>query len=72
VLAAFIGRHSAPAAEVWIVDPDRGNRSVFNRHMQLLGFVVSEQRLDRAVQTGAPAYKGRLMTYSRGALPVLP
>ena len=71
VLAAFIGRHSAPAAEVWIVDPDRGNRSVFTRHMALLGFVVSEQRLDRVVQPGALAYKGRLMTYSRGAPPVL-
>lgn len=65
VLAAFIGRHSAPVAEVWIVDPDRGNRSVFNRHMALLGFVLSEQRLDRAAQPGSPAYKGRLMTYSR-------
>jgi len=68
VLAAFIGRHSAPAAEVWIVDPDRGNRSGFNRHMALLGFVLSEQRLDLPVAPGVPAYKGRLMTFSRRVL----
>lgn len=65
VLAAFIGRHSAPAAEVWIVDPDRGNRSVFNRHMALMGFGLSEQRLDRPGAPGVLAYKGRLMTYAR-------
>lgn len=70
VLAAFIGRHSAPAAEVWIVDPDRGNRSGFNRHMALLGFALSEQRLDLPVAPGMPAYKGRLMTFSRVRLPV--
>jgi len=71
-LAAFIGRHSAPAAEVWIVDPDRGNRALFNRHMALLGFVLSEQRLDQVDLPGSPAYKGRLMTYARGGagLPV--
>jgi predicted nicotinamide N-methyase len=64
-LAAFIGRHSAPAAEVWIVDPDRGNRAGFNRHMALLGFELSEQRLDQPAHAGLPGYKGRLMTYSR-------
>lgn len=69
-LAAFIGRHSAPAAEVWIVDPDRGNRSGFNRHMALLGFVPSEERLDQLDRPGSPAYKGRLMTYLRAGAPV--
>jgi predicted nicotinamide N-methyase len=69
-LAAFIGRHSAPAAEVWIVDPDRGNRSGFNRHMALLGFATSEQRLDQLDRPGSPAYKGRLMTYLRAGASV--
>ena len=68
-LAGFIGRHSAPAAEVWIVDPDRGNRSGFQRHMALLGFSVVEQRLDQAAGPGGPAYKGRLMTFSRVSAP---
>ena len=37
-LAAFIGRHAAPGALVWIVDPDRGNRTAFTRHMAAQGF----------------------------------
>ena len=69
VLAAFIGRHSAPAAEVWIVDPDRGNRSGFNRHMAVLGFTVVEQRLDQLAGTSGAPYRGRLLTFSRGVPP---
>ena len=69
-LAGFIGRHSAAAAEVWIVDPDRGNRAAFNRHMALLGFSLVEQRLDQPAAEGMPAYKGRLMTFSRSAVPL--
>lgn len=64
-LAGFIGRHACARAEVWIVDPDRGNRGGFNRRMAALGFVRSEQRLDHAGRAGAPAYKGRLLTYLR-------
>ena len=70
-LAGFIGRHSAPAAEVWIVDPDRGNRAGFNRHMALLGFTVVEQRLDQVAGPDGPAYKGRLLTFSRRGVPSL-
>ena len=68
-LSGFIGRHSAPAAEVWIVDPDRGNRSGFQRHMALLGFSVVEQRLDNAAGPSGPASKGRLMTISLVSAP---
>ncbi len=68
-LAGFIGRHSAPAAEVWIVDPDRGNRAGFIRHMALLGFTLAEQRLDRVAGPDGPAYKGRMMTFLRSAMP---
>ena len=63
-LAAFIGRHASAQSEVWIVDPDRSNRAAFNRQMAEEGFSRSEERLD------APAYKGRLITYERGAAPV--
>lgn len=60
-LAAFIGRHANDAAEVWIVDPDRGNRAAFHRQMAAEGFRGrDEQRLDSS------AYKGRLITYARG------
>lgn len=66
-LAGFIGRHSAPAAEVWIVDPDRGNRPGFNRRMAALGFLASEERLDQAASGLEPGFKGRLMRYLRAA-----
>jgi predicted nicotinamide N-methyase len=64
-LAAFIGRHAAPGALVWIVDPDRANRTAFNRHMAAQGFAIREERLDRPAAAGRPAYKGRLLSYSR-------
>ncbi|HZE90655.1 MAG TPA: SAM-dependent methyltransferase, partial [Rhizobacter sp.] len=47
-LAAFIGRLAGRSAEVWIVDPDRGNRPTFNRHMAAQGFSMREERLDQA------------------------
>jgi len=65
MLAAFIGRHAMPAAEVWIVDPDRGNRPAFSRAMHTLGFDLHEQRLDLAATALLPAYKGRLLSYQR-------
>ena len=65
LLAAFIGRHALPAAEVWIVDPDRGNRPAFSRAMHSLGFALHEERLDRATTTLVPGYKGRLLSYLR-------
>lgn len=66
-LARFIGRHAAAGAQVWIVDPDRGNRAVFNRHMATQGFAMQEQRLDCPATLMAAAYKGRLLSYWRGA-----
>ncbi len=62
-LAAFIRRHAAPGAQVWIVDPDRGNRAAFNRHMAALGFAMHEERLDRSAAAGRQAYRGRLLSY---------
>ena len=65
-LARFIGRHAAPGAQVWIVDPDRGNRPGFNRHMGAQGFVLREERLDQVALLEVPAYKGRLLSYRLG------
>lgn len=65
MLAAFIGRHVRAAAEVWIVDPDRGNRAAFNRRMAALGFALDEQRLEAPAGLGLAAYKGRLLKYQR-------
>ena len=67
-LARFIGAHAAPCAEVWIVDPDRGNRAAFNRQMAARGFERSESSLSTAVlPVGAAAlpYKGRLLRFHR-------
>ncbi len=64
-LAGFIGRHAQSAAEVWIVDPDRGNRPAFNRQMASLGFAKREEPLAVPAAAGAAAYKGRMLIYAR-------
>jgi hypothetical protein len=65
VLPAFIERHAHDTACVMIVDPDRGNRSAFNRRMDAMGFELVESRLDEAASALGAAYKGRLMRYQR-------
>lgn len=68
-LAIFITQHAAAVAEVWIVDPDRGNRPSFNRGMAAQGFDRVEHRLFASLPVGAgtlPHYKGRLLVYRRG------
>ncbi|MDH6166221.1 putative nicotinamide N-methyase [Variovorax boronicumulans] len=69
LLAAFIGRHAGPAAQIWIVDPDRGNRPAFNRQMADEGFGMCEERLDQRASQGRVAYRGRLLTYSKRRAP---
>jgi predicted nicotinamide N-methyase len=66
-LAGFIARHSSPAGEVWVVDPDRGHRPAFNRQMAARGFLMREERLNRPDSVGAAAYKGRLLVYRHAA-----
>lgn len=65
-LADFVQRHAARQAEVLIVDPNRGNRSAFNRRMRELGFEKSETPLCDALDDGTP-YRGRLLRYLRAA-----
>jgi predicted nicotinamide N-methyase len=67
LLAAYIARHTSHAAEVWIVDPDRGNRSAFNRQMADEGFGMCEERLDQLATVSRAAYRGRMLTYRRAA-----
>ncbi|MEI6737401.1 MAG: SAM-dependent methyltransferase [Pseudomonadota bacterium] len=64
-LPSFIANHTRPTAEVWIVDPNRGNRSAFNRQMTKMGFTMREERLDQLATTRVAAYKGRLLVYGR-------
>ncbi len=68
-LAGFVLRHAAATAEVWIVDPDRGNRAGFSRRLAAAGFALHESRLDSAACAGAAAYRGRMLTYRRDAAP---
>ena len=63
-LAGFIELHAAPDAEVLIIDPNRGNRSAFNRCMAARGFTLTETRLDAPLDDGSP-YHGRLLRYQR-------
>lgn len=66
-LAGFIARHLAPGGEVWIIDPDRGNRPVFNRQMATRGFLMHEERFSSPASAGAAAYKARVLVYRRAA-----
>ena len=52
-LARFVNRHAKPEGEVWIVDPDRGDRPAFNRRMADAGFVLA-RRADRCARRPRP------------------
>jgi predicted nicotinamide N-methyase len=69
LLPAFIERHALPAAEVLIVDPNRGNRAGFNRRMALAGFALDETDLGGFDAGGLAGYKGRLLRYVRAGRP---
>lgn len=64
-LAGFIHTHAAQVSEIWVVDPNRGNRAAFHKHMARVGFAMHEQVLDQPASAQAPAYKGRMLTYTR-------
>ncbi len=65
ILSQFIDRHSCQRVEVVIVDPDRGNRTRFNRSMGGLGYAASEARVEGR-QFDGEKYKGRVLNYHRG------
>ena len=64
-LAHYINKYMEDHAEVWVVDPNRGNRAHFHRHMATQGFKLSEEALDISASQTETAYKGRMLTYSR-------
>ena len=64
-LARFIALHTTAAAQVWVIDPDRGNRPAFTRRMAEHGFAVQEERLHTSALPPAPRYKGRVLVYVR-------
>lgn len=69
-LARFVDSHALPDAEVWMVDPNRGHRTAFNRHMAAYGFYLArDKNLNRAAVADERDgdYKGRLLVYRRHA-----
>jgi predicted nicotinamide N-methyase len=66
-LAGFVGRHAKAKSGIWIVDPDRSNRSPFKRSLLSQGYTLKEHRLDHAGRDGGLAYKGRLLVFQRDA-----
>ncbi len=64
-LAGFIGRHAPAQSEVWIVDPDRGNRAAFSHSMRGMGYTLVDRRIVTAASDREAAYSGRLLVYRR-------
>jgi len=64
-LANYIHDHVQDHAEVWVVDPNRGNRSHFQRNMSSRGFQLHEESLDLVASETVGAYKGRMLVYVR-------
>ena len=64
-LAHYINEHLEDHAEVWVVDPNRGNRAHFHRNMAAQGFGLREEVLDISATETEAAYKGRMLTYLR-------
>jgi predicted nicotinamide N-methyase len=64
-LAHYINAHIEDHAEVWVVDPNRGNRSHFHRNMAAQGFALNEETLIVSATENKAAYKGRMLTYLR-------
>ena len=65
LLAAFMELHAMPHCEVVLVDPDRGNRSAFNRCMSELGYARTERMVRWLPGSGREAFKGRVLNYRR-------
>jgi predicted nicotinamide N-methyase len=63
-LAGFIQRHAAAHAQVLIIDPNRGNRSVFHKAMKNNGFDLTQTDLLKPLQDDTP-YRGRFLSYQR-------
>jgi hypothetical protein len=63
-LAGYIARHAQLHCEVLMVDPNRGNRPAFSKHMAGLGFKLDDQPL-RSLAHDTEKYSGHLLRYQR-------
>jgi predicted nicotinamide N-methyase len=64
VLSRFLDRHLEAHGQVILVDPNRSQRSAFNKDMEALGFSMEWSAVDAAPGLDAP-YRGRLLRYTR-------
>lgn len=63
-VSEFIRVHSAPGAQVIIVDPNRANRSRFTHNMEALGYSCRTERFSMIDLTRQPT-KGHILYYQR-------
>ena len=66
LLAGFLARHAAPAAEVVIADPGRAQLGAFGKRMAAQGYARAEP-WPRFAGVGAPARRGRILSFVRAA-----
>jgi predicted nicotinamide N-methyase len=64
-LADFIQRHAAQHAQVLIIDPNRGQRSAFNKCMSGHQFDLTQSEIVLPLHDLTP-YRGSLLNYQRG------
>ena len=63
-LAGYIARHAQLHCKVLMVDPNRGNRPAFSKHMAGLGFKLDDQPL-RSLAHDTEKYSGHLLRHQR-------
>ncbi len=63
-LAAFVADHASASAEVIIVDPNRGHRAAFRRHMHALGFTSTDTIAPCHLIDGR-AFRGHIVRFQR-------
>lgn len=64
-LARFVDHCANPHAEVWLVDPNRGYRTAFNKKMHVFGFQLRSEESLNTIEITSETYKGRLLIYQR-------
>ncbi|ASJ96059.1 MULTISPECIES: class I SAM-dependent methyltransferase [Shewanella] len=65
LLSTFIHRHAAPACEVILVDPGRGNHAAFSKKMCSLGYSHHQEKIAPTAEM-SPSFKGQMLYYQQG------
>ncbi|MEB3293585.1 MAG: methyltransferase domain-containing protein [Synechococcales bacterium] len=62
ILAKFLAQHSSQDGEIMIIDPNRGNRTKFNRALENLGYSCTSHKM-QAEEHGGLLRNGYVMKY---------